>query len=137
MLPRPERLTRSSLFQRIHAGKKSVTVSPVSLYVQERLPKSAPRLPFVGFVIGKKVHTGAVQRNRAKRRVREAYRLLRQNLMKTEGSPGKALQHWYALVWHIRSEAIDAPFEDIYSSVEQCLAQATEKYGRKSVKNKS
>lgn len=137
MLTRPERITRSGLFQKLHASRKSVAVPPVSLYVLERQPNSAPRLPFVGFVIGKKVHAKATQRNRAKRRVREAYRLLRQNLMKTEGSARHSLEHWYALVWHIQLEAIDAPFQQIYQSVEKCLALAAEKYGRRSVKSKS
>ena len=131
MLSRAERLSKSGLFQKAYASKKRIAAPPVSLYVLERQANSAPRLPFVGFVIGKKVHAKAVQRNRAKRRVREAYRLLREKLMKSDGSAKTSLLHWYALVWHIRIEAIDAPFQQICDSVEECLTQAAVKYGRK------
>jgi ribonuclease P protein component len=134
MLPRAERLSRAALFQRVYAGKKSVSHPPVSLHVLERQPRSAPQLPLVGFVIGKKVHARAVKRNRAKRRVREAYRLLREKLIKSEGNAKMSLTHWYALVWQIRNEAIDAPFEEILQSVEQCLVEASKKYGRKAPK---
>jgi ribonuclease P protein component len=137
MLTRAERLTRSGLFQKTYAAKKSVSAPPVSLYVLERQPNSAPKLPFVGFVIGKKADARAAQRNRAKRRVREAYRLFRQKVMKTEGTSRTHLKHWYALVWHIRIEATDVPFQQIYQSVEECLAQAAEKYGRKERQVKS
>lgn len=133
MLPKAERLTRSGLFQRTHAAKKSVTVPPVSLFVLERQPKSAPRLPLVGFVIGKKVHGKAVQRNKAKRRVREAYRSLRQQADRETVN----IKQWYSLVFHIQLEAIEAPFQEIRKAVEQCLILAAKKYGRRSPQAKA
>jgi ribonuclease P protein component len=133
MLPRAERLTKSGLFQRTHASRKSINSAFVTLYVLERQPKSAPRLPLVGFVVGKKVHARAVQRNRAKRRVREAYRRVKQS-MPPETASKYNLQQWYSLVWHIRPEAMTAPFQDLCQSIDQCLAAAAAKYGRKSIK---
>ena len=135
MLQKAERLTRSGLFQRTHAAKKSITVPPVSLFVLERQPKSAPRLPLVGFIIGKKVHDRAVQRNRAKRRVREAYRLLRLEWLAQGDSAAVNVKQWYALVFHIQLEAVEAPFETIRLAVEQCLIQAAKKYGRSTKTN--
>jgi ribonuclease P protein component len=137
MLSKPERLTRAGLFQRTHAAKKSVTVPPVSLFVLERQAKSAPRLPLVGFVIGKKVHGKAVQRNKAKRRVREAYRLLRQQWLSEGDSPEINIKQWYSLVFHIQLEAIEAPFQQIQQAVEQCLILAAKKYGRRSTQAKA
>src|SRR5688572_7121182 len=104
MLPRAERLTKPGLFQRTYSLKKSVSSSFLSLYVQERNPRSIARLPLVGFVIGKKVYAKATQRNRAKRRVREAYRLWRLKLIQNPEEQSYNLQQWYSLVWHIRAE---------------------------------
>ena len=131
MLPRSERLSKTGLFQRVYSGKKSVHTPLVSLYVLERQPRSAPRLPLVGFVIGKKIHAKATERNRTKRRVREAYRLFRQNMLLTdEPQPGDVRQ-WYSLVWLIRAEALEASFEAVKDCVSECLTKATQKYGRK------
>lgn len=131
MLPRAERLTKPGLFQRTHSLKRSVSASFLSLYVLERNPRSAPNLPLVGFVIGKKVYAKATQRNRAKRRVREAYRLWRLRLTQAPEGQTNNLQQWYSLVWHIRAEVENAPFDEIYRSVDECLTRATAKYGRK------
>lgn len=137
MLPQAERLRKTGLFQRVYSEKKSVSSDLVTLYVLERQPRSAPKLPLVGFVIGKKVHAQAVRRNRAKRRVREAYRLYRRKLLEESGDQARALQHWYSLVWNIRSEALDAPFADICRCVGECLTKATDRFGRKGTKSKS
>jgi ribonuclease P protein component len=138
VLPAAERLRRPGLFQRVYNGKKSVSTTLLTLYVLEKTPGSAARFPLVGFVIGKKMEGRATQRNRAKRRVREAYRLLRQDLeaQATENSDDETtrimriLKDWYAIVWVIKSEVLTAEFEDIYRDVSECIFKAAVRYGK-------
>jgi ribonuclease P protein component len=137
MLPQAERLRKTGLFQRVYSEKKSISSELVTLYVLERQPRSSLKSPLVGFVIGKKVQAKATGRNRAKRRVREAYRLHREELLLAGGEPARKLQQWYSLVWNIRNEAINAPFAEIRRCVGECLSKATEKFGRKGIKSQS
>src|SRR5689334_10697786 len=102
MLPQAERLRKTGLFQRVYSARKSVSSSLMTLYVLERQPRSANKLPLAGFVISKKVEAKATQRNRAKRRVREAYRLCRMAIVQEGGTAAKDLGQWYSLVWNIR-----------------------------------
>jgi ribonuclease P protein component len=131
MLPQAERLRKSGLFQRVYSEKKSVSGTLVTLYVIERQPRSAPKLPLVGFVVSKKTHAGAAQRNRAKRRVREAYRQARQQIMAEGGEAAKDLRRWYSLVFNIKAEVLEAPFADICQCVGECLTKASEKWRRR------
>lgn len=128
MLPRAERLTKAGLFQRLHSTRKVISTPLFSLYVLERQPKSAPRPPLVGFVVGKKVHLKANQRNLIKRRLREAYRQLRREL--ADGPDKYNLQQWYALSWHVKPEALGATFAEISQSVAECLEKAAQRFGR-------
>jgi ribonuclease P protein component len=136
MLPRPERLTKAGLFQRLHSARKVISSPLLSLYVLERQPKSAPRPPLVGFVVGKKVHLRATKRNRIKRRLREAYRLFRKQLTESGEIEKYNLQQWYALAWHVKPEAINATYSEISVSVAECLEKAAQRFGRK-IKSKS
>jgi ribonuclease P protein component len=136
MLTAAERLRRSNLFQRTYSAKKSVSTSLFTLYVLPRQPRSTAKLPLAGFVVAKKVHNKAAVRNRVKRRVREAYRLLRQQLQgtiqeKTASEKPGNLGQWYALVWLIHDKAITASWQEIYDSVADCIQRANEKYGRR------
>jgi hypothetical protein len=94
------------------------------------------RLPFVGFVASKKVCKSACERNRIKRRAREAYRLIRIKLHHlTEDSKDnlydvmKSYQGWYALVWVLNEKALNAPWQEIYKKMEECLLEAARKFG--------
>lgn len=138
MLPSSERLRRQNAFERVYKARKCVYTPVLTLCVLERNPRSRPALPLVGFVIGKKAEAKAVARNRAKRRVREAYRLYRQELLSSDNDEQfKSLKQWYAIVWQIKSEALDASFQDIRQSVKESLATAAEKFGRKGLKSTS
>lgn len=122
MLPDSERLRRTSLFQRTYAGKKSVSSSILTLYVLPRQPRSAPRLPLVGFVVGKKVHNKAAKRNRAKRRIREAYRLMR--------LADSALQQFYTFVFVVHSTALECDWQQIQGAVREVVQKAEKKFGK-------
>lgn len=90
-------------------------------------------MPLAGFVVGKKVHAKACQRNLAKRRVREAYRILRQELA-TEGKTSKDalnLEQWYAIVFVVQAKMLEAKWEEIKISVRHSLQKANEKFGGK------
>lgn len=135
MLPRAERLTKPGLFQRLHQTRKVITTPLLSLYVLERQPKSARRPPLVGFVVGKKVHVRATQRNKAKRRLREAYRRLRQELKSSEDAQKYDLDQWYALAFHVKPEVLGATFGEISDSVAECLEKAAQRFGKKKSKS--
>jgi ribonuclease P protein component len=80
-------------------------------------------LPLVGFVVGKKAHNRAVKRNLVKRRVREAYRLMK------EASREK-LNQWYSMVWVMHDKAINVSYEEIVETVRNLIDQADRKYGK-------
>lgn len=75
MLPRRERLTRPGAFRAVVARGRSYRGRFLSLYF---LPRSSGPTR-LGVSAGKKVG-GAVQRNRAKRLLREAFRALKERL---------------------------------------------------------
>lgn len=138
MLPPNERLRKSSVFQRAYTGRKSVNTRLVTLYVvpraksERKAPNSynAARLPFVGFVAAKKVLKSAVSRNRVKRRVREAYRLLTRSLREDPVSPSSyKLGQWYVLVFVLHANALEATWTDILNAVDECLKKAEHKFG--------
>jgi RNase P protein component len=104
------------------------------MYVLARQPRSSLRLPLVGFVAGKKLSRKATERNRAKRRVREAYRqLVRQDEHSAVDGQGLLLEakfkQWYAVVFVIQAGALKAKFDEIRMSITDCLRQASAKYG--------
>lgn len=98
-------------------------------------------MPFVGFVVAKKVCKSAVARNRSKRRVREAYRLLTQSnrLARAQAEAQNEaivreealkLDQWYVLVWVLHSNILAASWDEIKNAVSECLRKAESKFGR-------
>ena len=122
MLPEEERLRRASLFKRAYAARKFVASPAVTLYVLPRQERSHERLPFAGFVVSKKVHSKATERNRSKRRVREAYRRVR--LEK------QSLKQWYAVVWLINEEAVSAGFDELVKTMSEAVDKADKSFGK-------
>ncbi len=137
MLPDAERLRKSGLFQRVYTARKSVSTGLVSLYVLSKQTKISARMPLAGFVASKKTLNKATDRNRAKRRVREAYRTIKTE-MKLGSSGDESsqqenirLEQWYAIVWVIQADVLKAEFKDIMKSVQHCLQKANQKFGIK------
>jgi ribonuclease P protein component len=108
-----------------------VSTSVLSLYVlpKEKKPNDRGKgnwRPLAGFVVAKKVSKSACKRNRAKRRIREVYRLLRTDIF--EGRRDDiALQDWYALVFVANEAAIQASYAQIKDSVIEALVRASGK----------
>lgn len=91
-------------------------------------------LPLVGFVIAKKVCKSACARNRAKRRVREAYRTMRL----TNTNFNETIAQWYALVFVLNNKILDADWAEVQKTVQDSLRKANDKYARsKEVKRES
>ncbi|HEY9679961.1 MAG TPA: ribonuclease P protein component [Oculatellaceae cyanobacterium] len=147
MLPTKERLTRAGVFQRAYSARKTVGTPFFSLYVlprQERgrgakiknqsanpassaeLVKMQPAaLPLVGFVVAKKVSKSACVRNKAKRRLREAYRLLRLSNPDLK----QELAQWYAMVFVVHAKAFEASWTELQEAVSESIVKAGAKHG--------
>ena len=149
MLPAHERLRKTSVFQRAYAARNSVSFGCGTLYVLHRRPpggkpgaKARPeaavkvksgnqlKLPLVGFSISKKVFKSACKRNRAKRRVREAYRLVK-NGFDENFRQEAAMHRWYALVYVINPTALTLGFTEIAAAIRESLIKAGKKFGQK------
>lgn len=147
MLPSKERLRRASVFQRAYNGRTRVNTPLISLYVLPRQSKGGPQgrgspqnqggkpdgaravdswRPLSGFVVAKKVSKSSCKRNRAKRRLREAYRLLRNS---PEGV-ALELSQWYALIFVAHPPMLEATWQDVEKAVRDCLQRAHGKLGR-------
>ena len=112
---------------------------PVSVYFlprvgADRRPAARSKWrPLVAFVVAKKVSKSACKRNRARRRLREAYRLLRSEETKEkdgERGLGLDLDQWYAMVFVAHGRSLDASWEEMVGAVKSCLIRANKRYGR-------
>jgi len=87
--------------------------------------------PLVGFSISKKVLKSACKRNRAKRRVREAYRQIRK-AADPQLTAHVRMERFYSLVFVINPSVLTARFEDVSNAVKDSLIRATKKFSHKS-----
>ena len=85
----------------------------------------------MGFSISKKVLKSACKRNRAKRRVREAYRHIRKAAEPALIAQVR-MERFYSLVFVINPSALTAKFDDISTAVKDSLIKATKKFSHKS-----
>lgn len=108
-MKRAYRLRRPDQFRRARREGRSLGSALLTLNVVA----GRRRRLRCGFVVGKQIG-GAVQRNRAKRRLREVVRLAL-----------PSIETGYDIVFVVRSPAlIDAPFATIQADVEQLLRRA-------------
>jgi len=106
MLPSQARLASSRSFKIVYSRGRSGVTDLIVVYV---LPRPSGNKVRFGFTAGKKVG-GAVQRNRAKRLMREAARSL---LKQISGS--------YDIVVVARRPAASASFSDVKADLEKTL----------------
>jgi ribonuclease P protein component len=149
LLPASERLRKTSVFQRAYAAKNSVNSGCVTLYVLLKRSKESQRtsnfnqknkdqkdqwpsasFPLVGFSISKKVLKSACKRNRAKRRVREAYRDIRKTADPQLVAQVR-MERFYSLVFVINPSVLTAKFDDVSTAVKDSLIRATKKFSHK------
>jgi ribonuclease P protein component len=112
-LPRPERLSAGDEFREVfRRGARFERGSVVVLW----LP--APGERKAGFTVSRQIR-GAVRRNRARRRVREAYRTSREAL------PGGV-----RLVVVARPRAVTAPYHEVLAEVREALGVIRSRWER-------
>ena len=118
MLPAGERLRRDRDFKRVYAAKRAIVHPLMVLYTR---PSQGGRR--IGFSVSKKLG-GAVQRNRIKRRLREACR-----------ARAHVLKSGFDAIIVARTRLQQASYQEILSTVGELfrkagLAERTERSGR-------
>jgi ribonuclease P protein component len=114
MLPRENRLKRMKDFEILFKEGVFVGGKNVALKIWKIDPKKYPRREYdtsnllIGFVVGKKIAKSAVKRNRVKRQMREAVRLL---LKKNKVKSG------YMMLVMATSGVLDADYDEIEKNV--------------------
>jgi ribonuclease P protein component len=111
------------------AGSSAMPANPASKS-QTKIKWPHRSYPLVGFSISKKVLKSAVKRNRAKRRVREAYRILRQGA-EADYIAQVNMDRFYSLVFVINPSVLTAKFEDVSAAMKDALVRASKKFSNK------
>jgi ribonuclease P protein component len=117
----PERLKKRRDFLAAAKGQKAARRAFVLEAVRRR-DKDETGLARLGFTVSKRTAKSAVERNRIRRRLREAARLETEDAWR----PG----HDYVLVG--RRSALTQPFAELRSALGEALAEAAGKLGRQS-----
>ncbi len=113
MLPKQYRLKNRIAFKATYRVKHSTHSGGVVLFAGVLKKEECPTK--VGFVVSKKVHKRAVQRNRLKRLMRESYRLLLK-----ENNLGNS-QKYLSLVFVGGEKALGKSFDEIKKSIKIML----------------
>lgn len=113
MLPKQYRLKKRAAFKATYKVKNSTHSGGVTLFAGNLKKENYPTK--AGFVVSKKVHKRAVKRNRIKRLMREAYRLLlkENNLYNS--------QKYMSLVFIGTDKALGKSFVQIKTSIQKIL----------------
>ena len=128
MLPKPERLKDRRVFDFVFSGKNKGKLRVSSrlftlCYLLKR--KNINMLPKVAFIVGTKIDKRSVKRNLIKRRMREAYKIVKKKLFQINKN---ILDNYFAFIWIANLPAKDATFDEIVRSMESllCLAARVE-----------
>jgi len=118
VLPQAERLKKSSEFTATYNQRKSVSNSLLICYVGR--DKINPEKPVrVGFVVSKKISKNSSDRNRIKRRMREAYR----SVIKTIEP-----LRWQSVIFLARQDTLNADYQEIEKALENCIKKAQKRF---------
>jgi len=109
---RSRRLLKHADFQRVYKGGRRQFTGNMTVFFLRRTDSAGQR---VGLTVGK-VLGGAVERNRIKRRMREAVRIS----MSTGGSP-------VDVIFHPRKSVLDMTFAQLRAEVERGMKLALER----------
>ena len=113
--PRSRRLLRHSDFQRVYkSGRRQFTGNATVFYLLRDAPEAGAG-PRIGFTVGK-VLGGSVERNRIKRRMREAVRLSR-----------SACEGPVDVVFNPRKSVLSLPFAELVDEVARALRLAAQR----------
>ncbi len=113
MLEKKYRLRKRSAFNATYRINKSCHVQGVTLFAGLEKKEDFPTR--VGFVVSKKTHKRAVKRNRLKRLMREAYRLL----LKSGQTPEKHM----SLIFVGSDQALDKTFIQMQNIIKELLVR--------------
>ena len=110
MLKNVNRLKRKSAFKATYCNKNVVSADLIIAYAGKiKTDKNCPTR--VGFVVSKKVHKRAVKRNKIKRLMREAIRLMFLN------KETNIIDNYQSLVFVAKDNALDKSFEEIRNTI--------------------
>ncbi len=113
--PKSKRLLKHSDFQRVYQkGRRQFTGNVTVFYLKREGPETGVG-PRIGFTVGK-VLGGAVDRNRIKRRLREAVRL-----------SGMAIEGPVDVVFNPRKSVLLLPFVELVNEIARALRLAAQR----------
>lgn len=114
MLQKNERLRSNKDFEKVFKLKCSVGMPILVVYFKARQENQEIIPPKIGFVVSKKVHKRAVKRNRIKRQMREAYRIIKLD------NP-ELIINFDSILFISRPTIYGKDFHQIHKSMVQCL----------------
>ena len=120
-LSKKERLKSRTQIEFLFEKGKSITVFPIRvnfLFLEAEKPHQA----LIGVTASKRYFKKAVDRNRIKRLLREAYRLQKKELNEALGKAGKN-----ALVFFMYTDKSLPTFELVTSAMDSCLKRLVQK----------
>lgn len=114
MLPRNERLKKKKDFDKAFGPGLSVATHHLVTYILPKSNTSSEELTQVGIIVAKKVNKKATTRNKIKRRIREAYKTLKQSQPELVHNAG-------ALIFIARPAIQNLNYLEILNNVKICL----------------
>ena len=113
MLPRDYRLKKRSAFNATYRTGKTLHIGGITVFCGREKTNDLPTK--VGFVVSKKIHKRAVNRNRIKLLMRECYRLqIKENAVPTT---------YMSLIFVASTKLLDKNFHDINKSIIKLIAK--------------